>query len=78
MVQRSADVLARWDVRRLEIPIPRPTLESVAAPINGAKRRLSLLTAWVAIFAVAGISYAARRRQNAVQAAPVDADATES
>jgi len=73
MVQRPTDVLNRLDVRRLEIPISRPSFDQVAAPINGAKRRLGVLTAWVAILAVAGISYAARRRA-AIATQPVEAE----
>jgi hypothetical protein len=68
MAQPAADDLNRWDVRRLEIPIARPTLNHVTAPINGAKRHLGRLSAWVAILAVAGISYAARRRAQALAA----------
>ena len=44
--------------------------------VQRAKRRLGVLTAWIAIFAVAGISYAARRRQTAVPAA-ADAEPTD-
>ena len=73
MAQRAADVLNRWDPRRLEIPIPRPTLNTVTAPIDGAKRRFGRLSAWLAILAVAGISLAARRR---AQASATEAERT--